>query len=84
MSGGGGGGVSISILYIYRNISRPLQHSQHTNVFLFFLHFPLLFSLPSPLHCQWERVWFYQTKTSRMLVFCLYLVREKKPLKICL
>ena len=25
-----------------------------------------------------KKVWFYQTKTSRMLVFFLYLVREKK------
>ena len=25
-----------------------------------------------------KKFWFYQTKTSRMLVFCWYLVREKK------
>ena len=30
-----------------------------------------------------KKVWFYQTKISRMLVFCWYLAR-KKQLEICL
>ena len=31
-----------------------------------------------------KKVWFCQTKTSQMLVFCWYLVRERKKIKICL
>ena len=31
-----------------------------------------------------KKVWFHQTKTSQMLVFCWYLVRERKKIKICL
>ena len=56
---------------------------------IFYSRTPIFFHFHARLifaqrHCQRERVWFYQTKTSRMLVFCWYLVIEKNKLKICL
>ena len=35
------------------------------------------FSRKTNFRATAKKVWFYQTKTSRMLVFCWYLVREK-------
>ena len=36
------------------------------------------FSHKTNFHAMAKKVWFYQTKTSQMLVFCWYLVREIK------
>ena len=42
------------------------------------------FSRKSNFRATAKKVWFCQTKTSQMLVFCWYLVRERKKIKICL
>ena len=42
------------------------------------------FSRKTNFRATAKKVWFYQTKTSQMLVFCWYLVRERKKIKIYL
>ena len=57
---------------------------------LFFAHF--IFAHPHFFHFRAnlifaqrrKKVWFCQTRTLKMLVFCWYLVRERKKIKICL
>ena len=59
----------------------------HTSFFrAFYFRAPPFFSFSRKTNflATAKKVWFYQTKTSRMLVFCWYLVREKNKLKICL
>ena len=42
------------------------------------------FSRKTNFRATEKKVWFCQTKTSQMLVFCWYLVRERKKIKIYL
>ena len=54
---------------------------------IFFSRAPPFFSFSrnTNFRATAKKVWFYQTKTSQMLVFCWYLVREgTKKIKICL
>ena len=52
----------------------------------FYFRAPPFFSLSrkSNFRATAKKVWFCQTKTSQMLVFCWYLVKERKKIKISL